>query len=179
MRRSLQSILIPVPEADPLVDGFRAEGDWSSKVGVPAHITLAGPFPLSEQLRMEPLAEVARRALGGSFTLDEFGRIGEATCLLLGDEESLRAVRGDLLATLGRPPDDDRAPRLHLTIARGNTEADVKTMREKLEPSLPLRCTVRDILVSTLIDERLKLASLSSTPRELAKRKAPTGIEPV
>jgi hypothetical protein len=61
---SFQSILLPVREADAIVDGFRVEGDWPRQHGIPAHLTLAGPWPLSHELPRERLAQLAAEAWG-------------------------------------------------------------------------------------------------------------------
>jgi hypothetical protein len=155
----LQSLLVPVPAADPVVDPFRRKGDWSWGVGAPAHITLAGPFPLSEKLPVGPLVEVAGHAVGTRFRLDEFGRVGDAACLLLSDEGPLLELQRKVMETLGRTPRAG-ARRLHLTIGRRDSEAAFDRMRAEMESVLPVPCEVDDILVARLDNGRLEFVSL-------------------
>lgn len=70
LNSSFQSILLPVREADAIVDDFRAEGDWSWQFGIPAHLTFAGPWPLSHELPRERLAELAAEARRTRYRLD-------------------------------------------------------------------------------------------------------------
>jgi 2'-5' RNA ligase superfamily protein len=157
--RSLKSLLVPVPKADPMVDHWRRKGDWSREVGVPAHLTLAGPFRLSDELPMRPLEEIAVRVKGTPFTLDEFGRLGDAICLLLSEEDPLLRIRREVMKSIGRPH-PGLGQKFHLTIRRGGSEVDVTTMRAELEPLLPLRCEVEDVLVATYDEGHLALVSL-------------------
>lgn len=77
-----QSILLPVREVDALVDGFRIEGDWSRELGIPAHITLAGPWPLSHELPRERLSALAAVARGTRYRLDFIDMLGDARLLV-------------------------------------------------------------------------------------------------
>jgi 2'-5' RNA ligase len=155
---------VPVPRAEPLVDQWRRNGDWSHGVGVPAHVTLAGQFQLSEELRLGPLAEMARRVRGTPFTLDEFGCLGNAVCLLSSEEDLLLRIREEAVEAAGLPhPKIDQ--RFHLTVARGASEVDVGAMRAEIRPSLPLRCEVGDIVVATYEEGHLSLVSLVDTGR--------------
>jgi 2'-5' RNA ligase len=131
---------------------------------VPAHVTLAGPFPLSEDLPFGPLAEVARRAAGTPFTLDEFGSLGDVACLLSSEEGTLVGIREEAVQAIGRPR-QRLDHRFHLTIARGASEVEIGAMRAEIRPSLPLRCEVENVLVATYEDDALSLVSLVGTGR--------------
>lgn len=153
----MQSVLIQVPEADPLVDPFRLEGDWSRHLGVPAHITLAGPYPLSAELPKQVPARIAQRAKSIRFTLSGVGRVGDSTCLLVADEKPLAALRGEYLDAIGGEEQTDRTWKFHLTISRGASAAAESLIREALEPSLPLECEVGELSLATLRGEELTL----------------------
>lgn len=43
-RRDITTLIAPVPLAEPVVGELRQQHDWSARAGVPAHITLLGPF---------------------------------------------------------------------------------------------------------------------------------------
>jgi hypothetical protein len=48
----ITTLVVPVPEADGAVEGWRTKHDWSARAGVPSHITLLGPsFPLTKSIR--------------------------------------------------------------------------------------------------------------------------------
>lgn len=157
----MQSVLLPVPAADPLVDRFRLQGDWSRVLGVPAHVTLAGPFPLSLKLPIERLAALARDAAGTRFRLSEIGRVGDATCLLVADQEPLAALRGEMLDAIGRARQVDASWTFHLTVSRGASATQEAALREALRPSLPLECEVEEIVVAALRDDELQLSRAS------------------
>ncbi len=44
------ALIVEVPEAEPLVQEWRAKHDWSAQHGVPAHITLLFPFVPTEKI---------------------------------------------------------------------------------------------------------------------------------
>jgi hypothetical protein len=90
---SFQSILLPVREADAIIDGFRVEGDWSRQLGISAHLTLAGPWPLSHELPREGLAGLAAEARGTRYRLDRVNTLGDAICLLPQDDRPLLSWR--------------------------------------------------------------------------------------
>jgi len=53
------AVLIPVPEAEPVVGELRAEHDRSAARGVPAHVTLLYPFVAPDAIDTEMVATVA------------------------------------------------------------------------------------------------------------------------
>ncbi len=128
-----------------MVDRFRLDGDWSRRLGIPAHITLVGPLPLSHPLPRGRLAELAAAADGVRFQLDSVDILGEAVCLLTDDARSLER----LAHTIGVEP--ARASRLHLTIRRDRFPGALAEVREALEPTLPISCRVRELCLSRLL----------------------------
>jgi 2'-5' RNA ligase len=151
---SMQSIWLPVPEMDGLLDGFRREGDWSHGLGIPAHITLAGPWPLAAELPREALAEVADAARGTEFRLASVGMLGGAVCLLVEDELPLRELRWRLLAAADQGDALESAWRPHVTVCRDASEATLEAVREAVDPALPLDCAVGDLRLGRLQVER-------------------------
>jgi hypothetical protein len=53
------AILIPVPEAEPVVGELRAGHDRSAARGVPAHVTLLYPFASPDAISAEDIATIA------------------------------------------------------------------------------------------------------------------------
>jgi hypothetical protein len=149
---SFQSILVPVREADAIVDGFRAEGDWSRQLGIPAHLTLAGPWPLSDELPRESLEELAAEARGTRYRLDFVDMLGDAICLLPEDDRPLLSWRTRVLSAVGKSDAVNSAWRLHLTICRDEAGNRLKPVRQAVEPALPLDCEVQDLYIARLIE---------------------------
>src|SRR3954447_2244179 len=61
------ALILPVPEAEPVVSEIRLAHDWSAARGVPAHITVLFPF-----LAPEEVDESALRTLVGAFEAFDF-----------------------------------------------------------------------------------------------------------
>lgn len=59
MAREMTTVVVPVPEPDPLVGHWRKEYDWSASAGVPAHITLLGPFLPPDRVGPEVLRRLS------------------------------------------------------------------------------------------------------------------------
>lgn len=152
---SFQSILLPVPEVDPLIDGFRGDGDWSRRLGVPAHITLAGPWPLSRSLPRVRLAELADAARGTQYRLESIGVLGDAICMFPADERPLMRWRERLLAAVGGGDAVDPSWRLHLTICRDRSRGSLEAVREAVDHAMPVSCVVRDLRLSRLLEPGL------------------------
>src|SRR6185436_1248936 len=96
----MQSVILPVAAVEPFVDGFRQAGDWSRRLGVPAHVTLAGPWPLGLELRVSALAAIAVEMRGTRFRLSRVDVLGDAMCLLADDEAPLLKLRAAILGTI-------------------------------------------------------------------------------
>ena len=85
----MQSVILPVSEVERLVDDFRQAGDWSRRLGVPAHVTLAGPWPLELELPVPALAAIVDAMRGTVFRLSRVDLLGDAVCLLADDDAPL------------------------------------------------------------------------------------------
>jgi hypothetical protein len=145
-----QSILIPVPDAEELVGQFRRSGDWSSAYGVPAHMTIAGPWPLSLPLPFEAL-EKLRVAIGGErYTLGSAGTLGDAICLFPDDDGALLRWRAKILETVGAADEVDEKWRIHLTVCRVGRDGTASAVEEAMGNALPLCCEVRGLLLAQL-----------------------------
>lgn len=59
------ALIVPVPEAEPAVGGYRAELDSSAAWGVPAHVTVLYPFLPPERIDDAVLGEL-RGILAGT-----------------------------------------------------------------------------------------------------------------
>lgn len=145
-----QSILIPVREAEGLVGPFRRDGDWSSAYGVPAHMTIAGPWPLSLRLPLQALRGLSVAIVGERYILESVGTLGGAICLFCKDDRALLRWRASILKAVGVPDGVDEQWRIHLTVCRGAPRMDPGAVEEAMGKALPLRCEVRGLLLAQM-----------------------------
>ncbi|GIF02500.1 2'-5' RNA ligase family protein [Actinoplanes siamensis] len=85
MEPTHSALIVPVPEAEPVVAGLRARLDRSASWGVPAHITVIFPFLPPEQLSPPVLAAIRLIAAGvpGFYlSLDRVGWFGDSVLWL-------------------------------------------------------------------------------------------------
>jgi 2'-5' RNA ligase len=150
------TLVVPVPEAEPLVGQLRLEYDPPAPFGIPAHITLLFPFRPAGWLGEERVAELAafiRAVPAARFALTRVGRfagqVGRSPGVLFlapdpaepfVDLTRQLSARFDLLpygrASSGGNP--------HLTVARHEDPAVLDRISEALSPSLPLAFTMRE-----------------------------------
>lgn len=152
LNASFQSILLPVREADAIVDGFRVEGDWFRQLGIPGAPHASGPWPLTHELPRERLAGLAAEARGTRYRLNRVETLGDAICLLLHDDGPLLNWRTRVLSAVGKPDAVSPAWRLHLTICRDQSRNRLIAVRDAVEHALPLDCEVRDLCIATMIE---------------------------
>jgi hypothetical protein len=145
-----QSILLPVMEAEPLIDEFRQDGDWSRTHGIPAHVTLAGPWPLSVELSLNDLSCMAQEMIGQRYELSAVDVLGDAVCLLPDDDSPLMVWRSRLLGLAGVPDDIDNNWRLHLTVCRDSSGPRTDEVERALAGKLPLSCAVQRLLLAQM-----------------------------
>lgn len=141
-----QSILMPVAEAEALVEPFRRAGDWSSTYGIPAHMTIAGPWPLSVDLPLEALGLLSAAIRGTQYVLGTVGALGNAICLFPNDDNALLRWRTNVLEAVGVADALDEQWRIHLTVSRGSSRG-VSEIEEALGRVLPLSCEARGLLL--------------------------------
>jgi hypothetical protein len=151
--RAFQSVLLPVSEAESLVDPFRREGDWSHVHGIPAHMTLAGPWPLSVEIAASDLARIAEAIEGEHYALSTVGMLGDSVCLFADDDAPLMRWRSRLLEIAGTPDRVDVDWRIHLTVCRGLRVEQIAEVVRTLEPMLPFSCHVEGLLLAQMLSE--------------------------
>jgi 2'-5' RNA ligase superfamily len=152
-RGEFTTILAPVPAADPVVSATRLEHDWPARLGVPAHVTLMGPFlspdRISEEI-VERLGELFAGAGPTSFSLTELRRVGEIAYLALEPDDGVRALTARLESAF---PDAPRygaefgGPLYHLTVARGCDDALFEALSEQLRGALPIQAGIEEAVL--------------------------------
>ena len=126
------------------VEQIRLAGDWSARLGVPAHITLLGPFLPAEEITAEVLRRV--RDIFASqppipVVLAELHLLGTAACLIPDAFSPFISLSRELQA-ISRGPTVGATH--HLTVARDCTEATLERLRDRLRPLLPVRGTISE-----------------------------------
>jgi 2'-5' RNA ligase len=136
------ALILPVPEAEPVVARLRERFDPAARLGVPAHVTLLFPFASPERITAEML-RAARAVVGStrsfSFRLARIERFPDT--LYLGPEPAAPFVA--LTEALARqlpeyPPYagefDSIIP--HLTVAHG-TQEELRAAERELRAAWP------------------------------------------
>ena len=147
------AILLAVPEAEPLVHEWRAQGDPSAAHGVPAHVTLLYPFLPTHELDEGVLGE-----LGWFFSgVDAFevsfasvGRWEHVGVVYLAPQSTALTELTRALARrwpecppyAGEIPPDEVIP--HLTIVRTEDRALRQSAANAVSPALPLRALLKE-----------------------------------
>jgi 2'-5' RNA ligase len=143
------AIIIPIPEAEPIVGPLRLQYDGAARLGVPAHITVLYPFcPRQDAVgEIEALRDVCRSIDMFSFSFTEVRRFS-ATAYLHPDESEAFVQITRTFAQ--RWPDykpyngahTDIVP--HLTVADRVDNQTLVAVEESLRRQLPLRCVAAE-----------------------------------
>jgi len=141
-------LILPVPAAEALVGTYRARLDPNAIVGVPAHITLLGPFVDRDELRRQDLTDLADLFAATPsirFALVRVARFEHALYLEPQPAEPFVALTEALWRRWPDHPPYGGAHREvvpHLTVAVG--ESAFEAVRAALEPRLPLSAEARE-----------------------------------
>jgi 2'-5' RNA ligase len=147
------AIVIPVPEAEPLVGAERLEHDPVASAGVPAHITLIVPWLPPDEIVAADLIELGDTLQGiepFDFQLGRVSWFGRAV-LWLGPDPSEPFVKltGMLADRFGTPPYDDEFDEVvpHLTVAHASDGVELSPVAARLGAGLPVPCRAREVWV--------------------------------
>ena len=122
--------------------------DWPARRGVPAHITLVGPFLAPSKVTSETLV-LLRQIFAGrqplAVALSELRLLGSSACLIPDAIEPLRALSDALCATWRDvTPKSDQ---YHVTLARNCDSTLFDQVAAELLPTLPLRGYVTEAVL--------------------------------
>ncbi|MET9019082.1 2'-5' RNA ligase family protein [Actinopolymorpha sp. NPDC004070] len=143
------ALIVPVPEADPIVGHLRSRLDPSAAWGVPAHVTVLYPFVPPDRIDVAVLATAA----GAIRTVARF-EARFARVAWFGDQvvwlapEPARAFSELITAVCERFPDCPPYGGVHaevmphLTIGDGAPVAELRTAEELVRGHLPIRTEV-------------------------------------
>lgn len=144
-------LLVPVPEAEPLVGGFRAVHTPDAGRGTPAHITLLFPFVTAAALSDGIVTELRERfahVQSFDFVLARTARFLEVVYLEPEPAEPFR----DLLRMMSKewpdhPPFEgvvtDVLP--HLTVAYSSDRAVLDRIDDAVQRGLPIACHASEV----------------------------------
>lgn len=132
------TVLIPVPEAAPIVARHRWELDPSSAAGIPEHVTLLYPFVEPDAGVERELARIFAEVVAFRFALVRTGWFGDQLLYLAPEPAApFIALTDRLEASFGVKPYEgayaDVVP--HLTVAQEN---DSRELESQLLPALPI-----------------------------------------
>jgi 2'-5' RNA ligase len=144
------SLMLPVPEAEPLVGRWRTEHDPFAHFGVPAHITLLTPFRPASWLGEQGVADLGaffRAEQPATFGLTHFGDYPGILTLRVEPAEPLKELTRRLAARFDLVPygRTDRVIPPHVTVARHEDPGFLKRLAGELAPTLPLEFTTREV----------------------------------
>ncbi len=139
------ALIVPVPEAEPLVCAWRERYDDSARTGVPAHITLLYPFLPPEEITpadLERLKALFASAPPMRFRLAAARRFPRGVLYLAPEpEEFLRGLTRRIWAQYPqRPPYGGAFEHVvpHLTVAQAQDHAVLDEVEAAVAPGLPV-----------------------------------------
>ena len=152
MEHRLSALIVPVPEAEPLVGGLRAELDPAAALGVPAHVTVMFPFvppgdaddkvlAVVEELVAAVPAFEARFVRVEWFNENVVWLAPEPAAPFVALAEGIRSRFG--LEPYGGAHGSEVTP--HLTVGHGAPLPRLRTAAAELTAGLPLRAHVGSV----------------------------------
>jgi len=153
-------IVVPIPEAEPIVQSWRTRYDPVASLGVPAHITLLYPFLAADELNADGLAfltDLFGRTPAFQITLAEVGRFPDVVYLAPDPVEWFVALTQALSARFGLLPYggvyESVVP--HLTIAQSVAPAIMDQIATQVAPHLPIAVSIHEVWLMEQRPERL------------------------
>jgi 2'-5' RNA ligase len=158
MAEGQSALLIPVPEAEPIVGEWRSLYDPSAAAGVPAHITLLYPFvprPEIDDALLEELRAHFAAIRPFRYRFPGLARFPGVVYLSPEPAKPIRAMIRDLAELYPDYPPyggihDDVVP--HLTVADRRERLDLvlmKRIERGLGPKLPLEAQANEVWLMT------------------------------
>jgi len=146
------ALIVPVPEAEPVVGPWRASLDTAASWGVPAHITVLYPFLPVDEIDAQVLATVAGIVAGTpgiDLTLTRVDWFGEVAAWLAPEPaEPFRALTMALWRAFPQAPPyrglfDEVIP--HLTVGENRPMSALTAAATAVAGQLPIRARVASV----------------------------------
>lgn len=144
------ALIVKVPEAEPVVGGWRQRFDPSAEAGVPAHVSVLYPFLNQDRIDGQVLGVLAELFSHGAFDL-RFARCGRFPGVLYLVPEPDDQFRALTLAVADRwpeaPPYGGRFTEVvpHLTVADGQEPSVLDAVEAELAGRLPVETRVSSV----------------------------------
>lgn len=154
------ALIVPVPEAEPLVRDLRDRFDPAAPAGVPAHITVVYPFLDPDVLTTSITRDLEAMIAGVPVFRFELNAIARFPGVVYLVPEPAGPFTGLTAAVATRWPEappyggiyNDVIP--HVTIAHTSEADSIEKIRTSIEPALPVGCTAGEVLLVTSNDGR-------------------------
>jgi hypothetical protein len=156
----LTTLIVPVPEAEAAVAGSRSRYDVWARRGVPAHVTVVGPFLETDRIDDAVLARLEGLVCScpaWSFSLTRVRWLGGAVVLLPDGASEFVELRERLLAEwpgLRRR----RLVGAHVTVARGWSPLTAVWVGRAVRRQLPIESRAAEVVLVELSDRSRQLA---------------------
>jgi 2'-5' RNA ligase len=147
------AVLIPVPQADPVVARWRQHLDPVAAAGVPAHVTLIVPWLPPEEITATDLEELDRElgeAKAFDFTLSHVDWFGRRVLWVAPEPaKPFLELTRNLSERFGTPPYEDEFDEVvpHLTVAHATDGVELVPVAADLACQLPVPCRAEEVWV--------------------------------
>ncbi len=156
------ALIVPVPEAEELVGGWREQYDGSAQTGVPAHLTLLYPFLPPEEIGpadLDRLAALFSSVPPARFVLTAVRRFPRGVLYLAPEpDEFLRLLTARIWALYPhRPPYGGAFAHIvpHLTVAQHDDHGVLDRVEATVAPGLPIAAAAAEAwLMLQGVDDR-------------------------
>ncbi|GGX73727.1 2'-5' RNA ligase family protein [Streptomyces hiroshimensis] len=171
-------LIVRIPEAEPVVHGWRERLDPSARAGVPAHITVLFPFldeSRIDSLVSSALADVLGKHRAFDLRFEQCGRLPEVLYLVPQPDTQLQRLTEAIADRWHEaPPYGGRFTEIvpHLTVAQGQEHAVLEEIEAGLFSKLPFTSHVSS--VELMVHDGTKWQGRAS----FALRPAPKGRTP-
>ncbi|MCD9879473.1 2'-5' RNA ligase family protein [Streptomyces guryensis] len=141
------ALVVPVPEAEPLVRPWRDRFDPAARAGVPAHVTVLFPFlPASvvDAGTFADLDEIFGRHRSFEVRFEESGRFPGVCFLAPTPDAPFRRLTEAVVDRWPQAPPygGKYDPHPHLTVAQGQDDVTLDEIEAGLRPALPFTARV-------------------------------------
>ena len=143
------AVIVTVPEAEPVVGGWRMQYTLDAPAGIPPHVTVLFPFVPSERVGDVEgrVAELVAAASAFDILFARTARFPEVLYLDPEPAQPFLALTGAIAAEWPEHPPYEAAFETvipHLTVAESDDPALLDRIAEDVEPQLPVETRVRE-----------------------------------
>jgi 2'-5' RNA ligase len=158
--RGESAVVVPAPDAEPVVSAWRQRFDRSAAQGMPAHITALYPFLPEERLTgavLEQLREICAAVPVLQVAFRSVGRFPDVLYLEPEPARELRELTGAIVERWPEAPPyggmfDEVVP--HLTVAQGAGDDVLAEIETDLRSRLPVSTRLAEACLYTFAGER-------------------------